>query len=181
VWENLPVGVYLLSGNPLETEGKIYSSSPQIIFLPSRNTSDEAWNYDLSVTVKNTVRDETEKTTSVSVIKKWNDAGYEDKRPSSVTVKLLCDGQEYDTVTLSAQNNWSHTWTDLSENRKWTVQEVVPKGYIVRTSNKGNEFVLTNSKEDIHNTGVLWWPVPVMLVIGLASVCCGLYIRRRVD
>ena len=36
----------------------------------------------------------------------WKDEGYEDQRPSSVTVRLLGNGVEVDSFTLSAENNW---------------------------------------------------------------------------
>lgn len=180
IWENLPVGVYLLSGDPLSADDKIYTSSPQLVFLPARNSTDSDWNYNQLVTVKNTAMDQTEKTISLSVQKRWDDAGYEDKRPASVTVNLLCDNQRYDSIVLSADNGWTHTWTGLSGKRNWSVEEIVPENYIARTEFNGSRFILTNSRENIPDTGVLWWPVPVMILIGSICIGYGIYIRKRI-
>ena len=52
--------------------------------------------------------------TKRTVTKTWDDNNNQDrKRPSSVSVELLCDGQVYDTVTLSAANSWRYTWTEI--------------------------------------------------------------------
>ena len=57
-------------------------------------------------------------TISVSVTKVWNDADDQDGiRPGSVTVQLLCAGEAYGKeVTLSADNAWTYSWTDLLKN-----------------------------------------------------------------
>ena len=55
--------------------------------------------------------------TEVKVSKVWDDKNNQDGyRPEDVTVNLLADGKETGkTVTLSAANNWSHTWTKLDK------------------------------------------------------------------
>ena len=53
----------------------------------------------------------------IKVNKEWIDTN-SSKRPDSVTVKLLADGVEEDSATLSENNNWEHTFTDLPVMRK---------------------------------------------------------------
>ena len=54
--------------------------------------------------------------TEVKVTKAWEDKDDQDgKRPASVTIKLLADGEEVSgkTLTLTEANNWIGTFTDL--------------------------------------------------------------------
>ena len=56
--------------------------------------------------------------TSVKVTKAWNDANDQDGiRPASVSVRLM-NGETAvgEAVTLSAANDWTHTWTGLAKN-----------------------------------------------------------------
>ena len=90
--------------------------------------------------------------TSVKVTKVWDDNNNQDGiRPTSVTIKLLGNGAEKQTITLDASNNWTYTFTNLpvkqnGNNITYTVQEVnVPSGYTLTTSgNAANGFTLTN-------------------------------------
>lgn len=47
------------------------------------------------------------------MIKRWDDAGYEQKRPDTITVTLLKDGTVYDTRTISCTDSWQYTWSGL--------------------------------------------------------------------
>ncbi len=69
--------------------------------------------------------------TEVPVKKVWDDKNNQDgKRPASVTVKLLADGQDTGkTLELNKENNWSGNFTDLDVNKvgkaiKYTIEEV---------------------------------------------------------
>lgn len=56
--------------------------------------------------------------TSVKVNKIWDDNNDQDGlRPDSVTVRLLKDGEEFDSYTLTEAENWTHTWTGLVSYR----------------------------------------------------------------
>ena len=67
---------------------------------------------------------------NVSVKKVWEDTD-STKRPKIVNVQLYKDQVPYGEVeTLSADNNWSFTWTDLDASAEWNVDEIdVPEGY----------------------------------------------------
>ena len=116
------------------------------------------------------------------VQKRWDDAGYSSKRPGSVTVELLRNGQVYDTVTLTAAGNWQYTWENLpSKDSLWTVREVVPQGYKATVWQEGDTFVLQNSflSAKLPQTGQLWWPVPILALGGLTLVAIGLGLKKR--
>jgi len=91
--------------------------------------------------------------TSVSVKKAWDDKDNQDgKRPSSVTVKLLADGQDTGkTLELNAANGWTGSFTNLDADKggtpiKYTVVEVTVDGYTPKvTGDAASGFTITNS------------------------------------
>ena len=92
-----------------------------------------------------------ENTTQVTVRKVWrlDDGG---TAADSVTVNLLRNGRVADSVTLSADNGWTHTWTGLSGSDTWTVEEAdVPDGFAASVTRSGMNFTITN--DDTGETG----------------------------
>lgn len=91
--------------------------------------------------------------TSVTVNKVWNDQNDQDgNRPGSVTVNLLANGEQADSVILTANNNWEHTFEELPEMEdgemiEYTVEEVsVPDGYTsVISGDASSAIVITNT------------------------------------
>ena len=91
---------------------------------------------------------------SVTVTKAWNDANNQDgKRPQEVTVSLRANGYDLTatgtTVTLNADNNWTHTWTGLYKNYHgsaitYSVVEDPVTDYTAEytTSKNGDNFVI---------------------------------------
>ena len=95
-----------------------------------------------------------EETTSVSVSKVWNDANDQDGlRPDSITVQLLANGMAVKTLTLSADNMWTGTFSDLPVNTAegtaivYTVDETEVPGYTkaIAASAAANGFIITNT------------------------------------
>jgi len=83
---------------------------------------------------------------TVTVSKVWTGAG---NHPGSVMVQLYRNGIAYgNSVTLSANNGWRHSWTGLKASSSWTVDEPdVPVGYTKAiTGNARDGFVITNTK-----------------------------------
>ena len=91
--------------------------------------------------------------TQVSVKKAWDDKDNQDgKRPSSVTVKLLADGQDTGkTLELNAANGWTGSFTDLDADKggtpiQYMVVEVTVPGYTSKvTGDAASGFTITNS------------------------------------
>ncbi|MDN6140292.1 MAG: Cna B-type domain-containing protein, partial [Tetragenococcus koreensis] len=114
-------------------------------------TTSIAGNAALGFTITNTkdTVDPEPELTEVSVEKEWiGEVG------DSVTVNLLADGKQVDTVDLNEGNNWKHSFTDLAVVNdagsviKYTVEEVEVAGYT--TSIAGNAalgFIITNTKD----------------------------------
>lgn len=190
-------GLYFVQGRRHTQDGRVYDFTPFLVLLPENG--DEDWLYGVTACPKFTVTEDVPETVTRKVLKIWDDAGRESLRPQTVTVRLLRDGEVYDTVTLSAENGWRYTWTELSGEAWWTVAEDVPAGYVPSVSREGVTFVITNTcRTDVPvspgtptnpgnpgtpgrlpQTGQLWWPVPVLTAAGLALVILGLLRRRR--
>ena len=91
--------------------------------------------------------------TEVPVKKVWKDANNQDgKRPASVTVKLLADGQDTGkTLELTEANGWVGSFTNLDADKggtpiKYTVVEVTVPGYTSEvTGDAASGFTITNS------------------------------------
>src|SRR5699024_4746574 len=105
-----------------------YENGAEIIYTI---TEDRVPNYTTAVNDYDVTNTYTPGKTSISVIKRWNDANDQDgKRPESIQVQLYADGEKQgEPVVLNDKNYWSHTWSELDEksagNRiKYTVKEV---------------------------------------------------------
>lgn len=91
--------------------------------------------------------------TEVPVKKVWKDENNQDgKRPTSVTVKLLADGQDTGkTLELTEANGWAGSFKDLDADKggtpiQYTVVEVTVPGYTSEvTGNAASGFTITNS------------------------------------
>ena len=95
-------------------------------------------------TVKNSY---TPETISINGKKTWNDSNNQDgKRPENITVNLLADGAVYATKTVTADENWEYSFTDLPKYKAgneitYTVTENAVPGYTTSV----NGYDITNS------------------------------------
>src|SRR5699024_6628457 len=73
--------------------------------------------------------------TSIEVTKAWLDDGAVAERPETITVYLNQNGDKVDEIELTAENDWSHTFTDLEAFDKdgipyeYTIEEKAVDGY----------------------------------------------------
>ena len=140
---------------------------------------------------------EPEKKITRTVKKVWkNDSGK--NRPEEVKVLILKDGTEYDTVELNEKNGWKYSWTTTDVNALWEVKEsTVPENYTAATAYSGGVFTITNTYHEpkkpdnpvtpdkpstpdkkLPQTGLLWWPVPILAILGVAALLIG-RVRQR--
>lgn len=185
----LEQGLYLIIGSAAETAGKRYFAEPILIALPYQEPDDDAWLYDVMVFPKIS---EGTLTDHLSVVKIWKDNNAS-SRPKKVEVQLLKDGEVYDTQTLNAENNWRYTWNDLSPDCDWQiVEKEVPLNYTVLIGREGNTVSVTNTAQSgggkdpssgnsggkLPQTGMLWWPIPILAIAGMVLLLLGMICRR---
>lgn len=216
VFRDLSVGLYMVMGDTYHAECQYVIPTPFLVNLPGKDTANQ-WVYDVVSDCKYTVTPDAEPV-NVEVLKVWKDDDYSG-RPTEITVELYDGNSLHDTVVLSKENNWKHTWTGLYGGTIWSVKEKnVPEGYTATVEQQGNWLVITNTrptpdpeptpeppsddpepgspepddpnpnedlstnvpKPQLPQTGVLWWPVPVLLAAGVLLIVIGL-LRRKSD
>ncbi|BBA93204.1 Cna B-type domain-containing protein [Streptococcus ruminantium] len=103
----------------------------------------------------------TPETTQVSGAKTWNDNNDQDgKRPKSITVNLLANGEVVQSQKVSADTNWTYTFTNLPKyaNGKeivYTVSEEKVEGY--ETTVEGTNITNTHTPETTEVAGTKTW------------------------
>lgn len=183
--EHLRSGLYLILGGACETDTGIYTGIPALVSLPSMNEAGEYF-YDVMVYPKHEKVDIPGQPISIKVLKSWKDNN-NPNRPREIQVDLLCDGKVYETVKLNRDNAWTYRWENLEAGHSWNVSEHEVKGYSVEVTKDGWSFTITNSGSFVppepppHNpqTGLLWWPVPVLFGAGLLFVVLAVIRRRK--
>ena len=191
--ETLKQGLYLVIAESHTQGGYIYEAVPFMVMLPSLDKEVNDWNYDVKAYPKHNSKPSGPTVISLSrkALKVWDDNGHKSERPKEITVCLLRDGKVYSTVVLNESNNWKYTWNDLDNSHKWNVVEKDPGDYKVTVTQEGVTFVITNtysgnspinpdnpSGPKLPQTGQMWWPVPVLVTMGLALIIFGLWRRK---
>lgn len=153
VADELSVGLYLVIGERYIPGRTTYTPAPFLIAMPGWDAETESWG-NVAANVKfdsytEPITPPTDPTVQRRVLKVWDDESNEDVRPASVVIDLLRDGEVYDTVTLSAANNWRASWSNLSPNAQWQVVERIDsEDYQVLIEQEGITFVVTNTYEE---------------------------------
>ena len=174
----LESGIYLVVGKEVFQDGVFYM--PQVSLVSSSG--------DLSVDLKYEMSD---KPSRIHVLKVWKKDNKK-SRPKSIEVCLLrSDGIVVDKVKLNSDNQWSTTWNNLSTLYTYSVMETsVPSGYKESCYREKDSVVLTNTgsytdkkeekkDDELAFTGQLWWPVPVLLFVGLVLFGLGRQLRNE--
>ena len=173
----LETGIYLVVGKEVFQDGVFYMPQVSLVSLSG----------DLSVELKYEMSD---KPSRIHVLKVWKKDNKK-SRPKSIEVCLLrSDGIVVDRVVLNSDNQWSTTWDHLSTLYTYRVMETsVPSGYKESCTREKDTIVLTNTgnftdrveKKDevLPNSGQLWWPVPVLLFVGLVLFGLGRHLKNE--
>ena len=176
-FSGLESGIYLVVGKEVESNGVFYMPQVSLVSLSG----------DLSVDLKYEMSD---KPSRIHVLKVWKKDNKK-SRPKSIEVCLLrSDGIVVDKVVLNSDNQWSTTWDHLSTLYTYRVMETsVPSGYKESCTREKDTIVLTNTgnltdkvekKDDkLPNSGQLWWPVPVLLFVGLVLFGLGRHLKNE--
>ena len=173
----LETGIYLVVGIEVFQDEVFYMPQVSLVSLSG----------DLSVDLK---YETSEKPSRIHVLKVWK-RDSKKSRPKSIEVCLLrSDGIVVDKVVLNSDNQWSTTWDNLSTLYTYRVMETsVPSGYKESCSREKDTIILTNTgnytdkvdkKDDkLPDSGQLWWPVPVLLFVGLVLFGLGRHLKNE--
>ena len=128
---------------------------------------DNKWEYDIKATPKTDII----RVMDIHVRKVWNTSNNNTNHginlPKSITIELLLNDEVVDTIKLSNENEWKHTWIDLPKSDSYTVCEInVPKGWTVTYQKEDNSFIVTNTSTLVQTGQMLW----IVLLIGMIGV-----------
>lgn len=140
-FNEVPTGLYLILCDV--PSGSAYTVGALLQSLPY-DFRDGGYVGDVMLHVKAVSKPGPEKI-SYKVQKLWQGDAKSD-RPAEIFVTILKDGAVYETVRLSADNNWSYSWE--AESGVFLVKEdSVPDGYTVQASSDGTTFQITNIRQ----------------------------------
>ena len=182
----LKTGMYLICAVDVAFEQTMYQFENFIVCLPQPE-ADGSFSYEVSAAPKFTSYSMKPQEVEFQVVKLWKDVGEEDRRPASVTVQILKNGEVYTTQTLSKENDWTYRWKAPDDGSRWQIAERdVPKGYRVAVGGDGRNFTVTNAydggQEDPPQTGdtmVLWPLVLAMCLSGAGLMVMAAYGMRK--
>lgn len=173
--EGLGAGLYLYVGAVHVQSGYQYEFETGIVRLPGEGQKD--------VLVTPKMQREKAGPVDIAVRKDWADKGHEESRPKSVIVQLLRDGKVFETVELNADNSWRYEWIALEGGYEWRVAEKnAPGAYQDTYRRDGNTFIVINTYKTpgtpsrdnkLPQTGLLWWPVPLLAGAGMLLCFAG--------
>lgn len=145
---SLPLGLYLVEGLRVDVEGGYRQFDSFVISIPDLDETD-SWVYDVQAKPKSVFQEVTPQPITYTVNKLWKDEGYSHLRPQSISLELYCNGALVETVTISAENDWSYSWSAPDDGSVWQVVEAdVPDGYTVTMEQKDTVFIVTNGYDD---------------------------------
>ncbi len=130
-----------------------YANGEEIVYTV---TEDTVADYTTAINGTTITNSYTPGKTSITVTKAWADNDNQDGiRPDSIKVQLYAgEDAQGEEVTLSADNNWTYTWSELDAKKDgqdivYTVRETeVPAGYeAIVTGTAAEGFILTNTHE----------------------------------
>lgn len=187
VFEGLTKGLYLIIGESVIWDGMRYDPVPFLLTVPSQD-AEGTWNYQTEADVKYETSVPEKEETEYKVVKYWAGDGSGNARPVRITVDILKDGVLFDTQTLTAENNWTYSWTAEDDGSVWQVVErEIPDHYTVKVEKNKTMFLLTNTyvgdtPEEVPKTGdssVPLLPVTLLSLSGMVLILAGLAVRGR--
>ena len=135
-----------------------YNSGTEIVYTISEDTVAD---YTTVVDGYDVTNTHTPEKTTITGSKTWNDNGDQDgKRPESITVRLFADGTEVTSKTVTANDNWKWSFTDLDKYNSgteivYTISEDTVADYT--TVVNGYDVTNTHTPEKISISGSKTW------------------------
>ena len=167
---DLPLGLYLV--RQTNTVAGYAACAPFLVTVPMQDA--DSFTYAVNAAPKM----EMAKLTNITIKKVWNtDAST--KIADSVTIQLLHGETVIRTATLSPENNWQVTYTEMPQSDAYSVKEInTPKGFTATYKQSGFVFTVTNTST-LAQTGQLIWPIPVLAFVGVLLLAAGSLLLRK--
>ncbi|MDE6833703.1 MAG: hypothetical protein K2J39_05590 [Ruminococcus sp.] len=144
----LSAGLYLICGKTLQVGSNYYVPNATLIEVREEDTDVK---YDAYPKFEYQVMNGQPR--AHTVYKEWEgDDEHLDMRPDHVEVEIYKDEVLYETVTLSAANNWRYRWVDSTGASSWLVMEKdIPECYQM-IIDYDNNYRIQNSYDETFTT-----------------------------
>ena len=188
VFSGLSDGTYLVMGQSHQVEDKVFEIDMSLITLPGVGIDGQKVD-NVTVQPKFTMH-QAGQPVNYRVIVLWDDSDSPD-RPGTVPVTLYRNGQVHSVITIRAEDDWQYSWDEPDPTAVWAVLEDVPEGYTVSYDRDGNTFIIQNTliptgeqpdgpvDPSLPQTGQLWWPVPLLAILGMVLLLLGWFRRKE--
>ncbi len=186
-FSDLKSGLYLVSGHVFNQGVVFYQPTPVLVEI---NLEVEKPDIDLIVYPKIKYALLSEIDMNNKLKKLWIDSK---ETHDPIEVDIYKNGDFYESVTLSEENEWSYNWT-ATEYAQWRVREVnAPPEYSVNYQSDNGKFIIENTFHGVEpttvvtttappvlpQTGQMWWPVFVLGLGGIILIIIGLSIKGK--
>lgn len=140
VFDGLEYGVYLVAANNLKVGDKTFVPTPAIVSLTAEQSDD--FTVYPKITSIRTLADEYER---LNVRKVWERYDGMLVKPTEVVVDIYRDYEFYESVTLTADNDWNYTWEELAGSEWTIIERKIPEKCTVVYRNDGRRYVVVNT------------------------------------
>ncbi len=202
-FDGLDAGLYLVCGEILEVGNSIYIPS-SLLFEINHGYTTMDW--DAYPKLEYHTKSEQVVRYTVKKVW-LNEDGEQCDPQTAITVDIYRDLERYQTVVLSEENNWYYEWEGYDYFDFRVQEVVIPEGFRVEYDSNGTQYLIKNilvpqettttstnhiettttvssstlittaTSERIPQTGQLWWPVPLLGLLGVLLVAVGLRFR----
>lgn len=149
-FSGLVPGLYFIMPVQISGDGVNYYFDSALVAVPNLNDKG-TWDYDVTVAPKPGMDKPTGKEVQYKVVKLWQDNAHTELRPPSIVADIYCNGRIVESVTLSADNHWSYSWTATDNGDIWQVAEqTVPDGYVMFVEKHAAAFSIINAIPGVH-------------------------------
>ncbi len=185
-FENIEAGMYLTLETKVVSGQTIITFENFLTAVPSPKDEGEHL-YDVLARPKYSAYTPTKKELDYKIVKQWKDEGNSAKRPASVEIDLIKDGDIYSSIVLNANNNWSYSWKCEDDGSKWqAVERNISDDYIASIEYDNTTIIVTNTcfnaPENPPQTGDISTTEPYVITLSISGILLmimALLLKRR--
>lgn len=186
--DDLEAGLYYISAGNFVADGTAYYSDPILIMVGY--FMEEIWMYHYEAAPKVDVLPY-EADQGLEVEKVWENISDDSQITDYIEVELYCNGELYDTVTLSRENDWSYEWEGIDQTATWAILETTTlEEYEVEYDYTYFKFIITNTytgpevdnyeyDESLPQTGTNAKSIPIYAGIGVGLIIVGAMVSKK--
>lgn len=150
-FEGLENGLYLAAGETKCDYEAAYEATAA--FLEINTAVDEDITAYPKIIVKHVIVGSVLENPETYTVKKiWmNNSGEPRDKDIVIKADIYCDDEFYESVELSAKNNWEYEWTTDEYHEWFVIEREIPKGYVVAYKKNETQYLIVNTYIEVHS------------------------------